>query len=625
MMNLFNPYLVFLFCILLVLLVIIAQVLFLNYRRAMLNFNIPLFKALIQENPNAILSLDENGRITRVNAATEQLFGLSFLEMAGGFFTDFVDSSHMLTVLTQLHSALKGKAAECKVISTRQNGRFLVLQLKFIPMVDRRLYGVYVVVEDYSEREQVFASLQETNERLESFFNSTVDAINITTVDSEVVYVNSAFEKMYGWTKDELIGAKLPIIPARLQEEEDRMRILLRQGKVVRNWETKFVRKDGSFVDVNVSVSPLRNFDGQITGFAAITRDETERKSMENRFKIIAEHSSDMIRLVSTDGLVQYASPAHHSLLGYDPDDLIGKPFFINIHPEDVAAVRASFEEMVAEPRTYMLEYRKLQKDGGEPIYIEAHCDPFFDEDGRLLQYVVVSRDVSERKKYEQKLEELAYVDSLTGVANRRAFYRLLGKAFNVARVADGVESETLPIHLKVSVAVGANQQFALLFLDLDRFKWVNDTMGHHVGDELLKQFIGRIQAVLPEEASLCRLGGDEFAVIYSWADSKEMTSAWNVERLDSKGPARRLAQKNNLDDLASGIIQSLQEQWSIDRHSFTTTCSIGISLFPEDGEDQKTLMTHADYALYQAKADGRNLFRYYHDVRGLCKGKSAF
>ncbi|MDR6121191.1 diguanylate cyclase (GGDEF)-like protein/PAS domain S-box-containing protein [Bacillus sp. SLBN-46] len=606
-MNLFNPYLVFLFCILLVLLVIIAQVLFLNYHRAMLHFNIPLFKSLIQENPNAILSLDENGRITKVNAATEKLFGYSFLEVAGKFFTELVDSSHMLTVLTQLHAALKGTASECKVQYTCQNGRVLVLRLKFIPMVNGGLFGVYVVVEDYSERELVSASLQETNERLESFFNSTVDAINITTLDSKVTYVNPAFEKMYGWTKEELIGARLPIIPARLREEEDRMRVALLHGKVIRNWETQFVRKDGSFIDVNVSVSPLRDADGQVTGFAAITRDETERKSMENRFKIIAEHSSDMIRLVTADGLVQYASPAHHSLLGYKPEVLIGKPFYINIHPEDVAAVRASFEEMVAEPRTYVLEYRKLQKDGGAPVYIEAHCDPYFDEDGRLLQYVVVSRDVSERKRYEQKLEELAFVDPLTGVANRRSFYKLLGAAFDVAR------------------AEFSKQRFALLFLDLDRFKWVNDTMGHHVGDELLKKFIGRVQAVLPEEASLCRLGGDEFAIIYSWADSKEMASAWNVARLDSKGPARKLAQKNKLDDLASGIIRSLQEQWSIDGHSFTTTCSIGISLFPEDGEDQKTLMTHADYALYQAKANGRNLFRYYHDVRGLCKGKSAF
>jgi PAS domain S-box-containing protein/diguanylate cyclase (GGDEF)-like protein len=607
MMNLFNPYLVLLFCILLVLLLIIAQVLFLNYRRAMLHFNIPLFKALIQDNPNAIISLDENGRISKVNAATEQLFGLSFLEMAGEFFTDFVDSSDMLTVLTQLHSALKGKAAECKVISTSKNGRVLVLKLKFIPMVDRRLYGVYVVVEDYSERELVSASLQETNERLESFFNGTVDAINITTVDSEVVYVNPAFEKMYGWTKDELNGTKLPIIPARLREEEDRMRISLRQGKVVRNWETKFVRKDGSFVDVNVSVSPLRDAAGQITGFAAITRDETERKSMENRFKIIAEHSSDMIRLVSTDGLVQYASPAHQSLLGYDPDVLMGKPFYINIHPEDVATVRASFEEMVAEPRTYVLEYRKLQKDGGEPIYIEAHCDPFFDEDGRLLQYVVVSRDVTERKRYEQKLEELAYVDPLTGVANRRSFYKLLGSAFDVAQ------------------AEFSNQRFALFFLDLDRFKWVNDTMGHDVGDELLKQFIGRVQAVLPEEASLCRLGGDEFAIIYSWCESEGADK--NVTLLDSKGRARKLAyrEKYKLDVLATRIIETLQNPWSIDGHSFTTTCSIGISLYSGDGEDQKMLMTHADYALYQAKADGRNLFRYYHDVRGLCKDRLRF
>ncbi|WP_413309848.1 PAS domain S-box protein [Bacillus sp. 1P10SD] len=475
------------------------------------------------------------------------------------------------------------------------------------------------------KRELVSATLQETNERLDSFFNSTVDAINITTVDSEVLYVNPAFEKMYGWTRDELIGRKLPIIPARLREEEDRMRVSLLHGKVVQNWETQFVRKDGSFLDVNVSVSPLRDADGRITGFAAITRDETERKSLENRFKIIAENSSDLIRLVSTDGLVQYASPAHESLLGYDPEELMGKPFDINIHPEDVAGVRASFEEMMAEPRTYVLEYRKLQKDGGAPVYIEAHCDPFFDEDGRLLQYVVVSRDVSERKRYEEKLEELAYVDTLTGVANRRAFYRLLGEAFNDAR-ADGTDLPRVGSGAvtRAGHAVPA-RRFALFFLDLDRFKWVNDTMGHDVGDELLKQFIARVQAVLPEDASLCRLGGDEFAIIYSWTESE--AAVGNVTQPDSKNRSLKLTyreNKNKIDELAGEIIQGLQDPWSIGDHTFTTTCSIGISLFPEEGEDQKTLMMHADYALYQAKAEGRNLYRYYGDGRGLGKGQSV-
>ncbi|WP_413305855.1 PAS domain-containing protein [Bacillus sp. 1P10SD] len=158
-MNFYNPYVVFLLCILLVLLAIVTQYLFLNYRREMLNFNIPLFKSLIQENSHAILSLDENGRITKVNPAAEQLFGYTYLELAGKFFTEIVETSNMLPVLTQLHSALKGRPSEYKVSCTCQTGRNLVLLLKFIPMVDRRLFGVYVVVEDYSEERARFGNV----------------------------------------------------------------------------------------------------------------------------------------------------------------------------------------------------------------------------------------------------------------------------------------------------------------------------------------------------------------------------------------------------------------------------------------------------------------------------------
>ncbi|MEH7440224.1 PAS domain S-box protein [Neobacillus drentensis] len=622
MMNDYNPYFVFLVGIFFLLLLILAHFLFLNHRRAMLNFNITLFQSFILQNPNAIISLDSNGRISRVNAATEKLFGYSQPELVGKFFTELIHSSSLETALPKLNSALKGKAATCKINTHDRYGGNLVLMLKFIPIIDHRLFGVYVVVEDYSEREKVATSLQESMEQLQCFFTSTVDAINITNVHSEVLYVNPAFEKMYGWTSSELVGAKLPIIPDELWKVESSMRQSLLQGDVIRNWETQLLRRDGSFIDVNVSISPLRDAEDRITGFVAITRDETERKSIENRYKIIAENSSDLIRLINKEGIVTYASPAHQSLLGYNPDELVGRPFHINIHPEDTERTLASFEEMVAEPKTYVMEYRKLQKDG-RPVYIEAHCDPFLDEDGKLSQYIVVSRDVSERKQYEQKLEELAYVDPLTGVANRRAFYKQLGEAIDVARGDIGVGGNLV----NTGHNAAATSRFALFFLDLDRFKWVNDTMGHDVGDELLKQFIERVQAVLPEEALLCRLGGDEFAIIYSWADS-EGPSARNVARLDSKGRVRNLAyvdKKSKIDHLATRVIDTLQAPWSIGCHSFTTTCSIGISLYPEAGEDQKTLMSHADYALYQAKADGRNLYRYYYDGCGMGKDRLRF
>jgi diguanylate cyclase (GGDEF)-like protein/PAS domain S-box-containing protein len=413
-------------------------------------------------------------------------------------------------------------------------------------------------------------SLQETTERLDSFFNNTADAINITNLAGELLYVNPSFERMYGWKSEEIMGKPLPIIPDDLKRIEKRNRELLLEGKSVQNWEAQFLHKKGKHVHVNVSISPLKHSDGTIYGFAAITRDETERKKIENNYKIIAEYSSSIIRLIDKKGIVQFASPSHKSVLGYAPDELVGRPYYINIHPEDRERTIQAFTDMLKNPQTTVMEYRKKHRNG-HALYIEAHCTPYFNEENQLQQYIVVSRDITENKRYEQRLEELAYSDPLTGTGNRRYFYKLLAQAFQ--------ESNKYKC------------QFAILMLDCDRFKWVNDTMGHDVGDELLQHFVSRIKNILPQTASICRLGGDEFAIILP-----DITT------------------KAEINDVAMHIVNTMQKPWTIQNQHFVTTCSIGISTYPLDGENQKELLSNADHALYQAKADDGNSFKFFSD-----------
>jgi diguanylate cyclase (GGDEF)-like protein/PAS domain S-box-containing protein len=420
--------------------------------------------------------------------------------------------------------------------------------------------------------QDIETSLQETTERLESFFNNTADAINITNLAGELIYVNPSFENMYGWRSEEIMGKPLPIIPDDLKSVEKRNRELLLEGKSVRNWEAQFLHKKGKHVHVNVSISPLKHSDGTIYGFAAITRDETERKKIENNYKIIAENSSSIIRLIDKKGIVQFASPSHKSVLGYAPDELVGKPYYINIHPEDREKTIQAFTDMIKNPQTTVMEYRKKHRNG-HALYIEAHCTPYFNNENQLQQYIVVSRDITENKRYEQKLEELAYSDPLTGTGNRRHFYKLLAQAFQESTKSKG--------------------QFAILMLDCDRFKWVNDTMGHDVGDEFLQHFVRRIKEMLPQTASICRLGGDEFAIILP-----------------------DITMKEEINDVAMQIIDTMQKPWIIQDQHFVTTCSIGISTYPLDGENQKELLSNADQALYQAKADGGNSFRFFSDER---------
>lgn len=422
---------------------------------------------------------------------------------------------------------------------------------------------------------KIKASLNQRNEQLQSFFNHTTDAINITDTNGNILYINKAFENMFGWKRDEILGKPLPIIPEHLNEDEKQNRQALLTGKPISNWQAQFIRKDGFYIDVNVTVSPLINQDGVIEGFAGVTRDESKLKlaekklkEEEEKFRIIAENSSDLIRLIDINGIIQYASPSHLSLLGYDSDDIIGNHFTKNIHPEDDERVSQFFDDMIHEPQTAIIEYRKKHRDGYY-LCMEAHCAPSFDESGNLCHLIAVLRDISERKEYEKKLKELAFYDPLTGAANRRMLQRKLLEAIECSKKE--------------------NTLFAVLILDCDRFKWVNDTMGHDVGDKMLKEFAVRVKSVIRSTDILCRHGGDEFTVILS-----------EVHSIDE------------ITLIAKRILGELQKEWFIEGHRFVATSSIGISVYPTDGEDRHSLLTHADHALYQAKESGRNSFQYY-------------
>jgi diguanylate cyclase (GGDEF)-like protein/PAS domain S-box-containing protein len=431
-----------------------------------------------------------------------------------------------------------------------------------------------------SKQNQSFQSgilLERDNNMLNSFLNATKDAVNITDLDGTVIYMNSAFEKMYGWTLEELLGQPLPIIPESLKEEEQEQKRALLNGKSFSSIESRYLRKDGSFIDVNVTLTPIRDAEQNITAFAAITRDESYRKQaelelreQEAKYRLIAENSYDLIRLIDADGNVLYASPSHKTLLGFEPEELEGNPFDLYIHHEDIPKVREEFYQNNAAPEPMMMVYRKMCKNR-RYIWVEAHTSPVLDEEGQLSHYIVVSRDVTEKREQRKKLEYFAYYDSLTGVPNRRFFQNQLDKALLEAN--------------------DYNTKVALLYLDCDRFKWVNDSMGHDVGDELLKLFVKRIEKKIRPNDIVGRLGGDEFVVLLS--------------RIESKAEIAKIAED---------LIHSLEQPWLIQEHEFITTSSIGISVFPTMATNGQKLLSQADQALYRAKESGRNTFRFFNE-----------
>ncbi|TKC15342.1 bifunctional diguanylate cyclase/phosphodiesterase [Robertmurraya kyonggiensis] len=541
-------------------------------------FSIASFNSLIQHDPDAIFILNRDGIIIDGNISIEKVFGYTLDEVKERSFLFLLEHKFHTLFSLRFGQAIIGSPKESQVVGFHKDGSRIILSLKCTPLLEKeKSLGAFVVVQDITEQEQVRATLYKTNEKLTCFLNNTADAINITNLNSEVIFINPSFEKMFGWSEDELLGKPLPIIPLDTKEVEKEKRQSLLKGDSINNWEEKFIRKDGSRIYVNTSISALKDEHGNIEGFASITRDISERKdaeqkllSSEEKYRLIAENSSDLIRIVDKSGQVLYASPSHKALLGYSPEEIVGRPFQIDVHPEDVPRLLKEYEVMKKIPKPTTMVYRRQHKDG-HYIDIEACCSPFLSDNHELSHYIVVIRDISERKQYEKKLRNLAYHDSLTKVRNRRYFHDQL-----VHTLHDSEKN---------------NKKFALLYLDCDRFKWVNDTMGHDIGDELLKQFVTRVTEVIPSSNSIYRLGGDEFAVILLDTQSKEQIAA-----------------------IAERINWELQRPWVIDEHRFVTTSSIGISIYPYHGQNKSTLISHADQALYQAKQAGRNSYKFFTD-----------
>ena len=287
---------------------------------------------------------------------------------------------------------------------------------------------------------------------------------------------------------------------------------------------------------------------------------EALRRS-EERYRAIVQYAPDLVAIVAADGVARYASPAHHRLLGYPAPEVEGTNLFDLLHPEDRALLRAALGAAGLRPDlapedSPAAAFRLRHADGSWRT-VDARVTNRLD-DPAVRGFILVGRDITVRAEMEAALQHQALHDALTGLPNRTLLHDRLGQALLAAR-RDG-------------------HPLALLLLDLDRFKEVNDTFGHHVGDALLVEAAARVQGVLRASDTVARLGGDEFAAL--------------LPGDDAAGAARA----------ARAILAALDAPTTVEDHALQLGGSIGIALSPAHGADAATLLRRADIAMYVAK-----------------------
>ena len=421
--------------------------------------------------------------------------------------------------------------------------------------------------------------IERGNARFRTTFNQAAVSIVLSAPDGHILDANDALCKGLGYTRAELNGITFrdivhPDDVAMIAEERRK----LEAGEAeISTQEMRFVKKGGDVGSATRSTSAVRGPDGKVEYFVSMYRDITEHKravedlaESRERFRQMAENIRDVFFLQDIDGhRVHYVSPGYQEIWGRSCESLYAAPWSWAdaIHPDDRAH---ALETFTAGMKTGMFEdeYRIVRPDR-TLRWIRVRGFPIRNDAGVLYRIAGIAQDISQHREMQQQLVRQAHYDALTGLPNRTLCFDRLQQVLGRARRKNWIAS--------------------FLFVDLDRFKNVNDTLGHLAGDQLLREVAARLQQCVREEDTVARLGGDEFGVILS-----ELTRA---------DDASVVAQK---------LIDALAKPFDLGGCEAFVTASVGIASFPRDSEDPEALVKNADAAMFRAKLIGRNNFQFY-------------
>ncbi|TAN48993.1 MAG: EAL domain-containing protein [Methylococcaceae bacterium] len=431
------------------------------------------------------------------------------------------------------------------------------------------------IVQNITERKETEIALSERRQLLSVIIDSALDAVVQMNAAGLISGWNNRAETIFGWTQQEAVGLTMhaTIIPHRYREahvQAIKHYLATGEGRILNTRiELYALHRDGHEFPVELSVAPIVR-GGEIS-FSAFIRDITERKRAEESMQLAAlvyQNTSEAIVVTDAEGSIIDINPAFTQTTGYVQHEVLGKnPRILSSGHHDRAFYQAMWQSITA-TGYWQGEIWNRRKNG--EIYVEwLTINTIFNADDSVHRRVGLFTDITQNKQSEEIIWQQANFDALTGLPNRRMFHDCLEREIKKARQA--------------------GLSLALLFFDLDRFKEINEVLGHGLGDGLLKKVAQRLTGSVREIDTVARLGGDEFAVILG-----------------------ELEHMGNLDHIAEAILQQLTEPFSLENQAVYVSASMGITLYPQDAIAMDALLRNAEQAMYVAKAQGRNRHSYF-------------
>ncbi len=399
------------------------------------------------------------------------------------------------------------------------------------------------------------------------------NSIVLTDANKKILYVNENFETNSGYLKDELLGENPKILSSGLNDESTYKNLNQKLSNGER-WEGEFVnkKKDGTLYYEKASIVPIF-INEKIENYLAIKLNVTEYIQQREELiesSIVFENTEEGILITDEKQRITSSNKAFEKIFGYKKKELLGKkPSFLKSFKHDKFFYKKMWLS-IKDTGCWKGKIYDKSKDGSIiPTWLSITAVK--DKKGKTIKYISMHTNLQEIMQSQEKADYLAYHDSLTDLPNR-------------------IKLEEHLDHV-ISVANRDNLTMSILFIDLDRFKIINDTLGHQVGDVLLQNVSKRIKRVLRDTDMVARMGGDEFIVV--------------LETARDKKSAAYVCQK---------ILDTIKEPIKIGEHSLNTSASIGIAMFPDNGNNITTLIKNADTAMYHAKNLGKNNFQYYNE-----------
>ncbi len=537
-------------------------------------------EAILASQDDVVLLYDPEMNVRRANPSFMSNYGFDPLGLNVGDIIQrvscrYLDGQPLVLSEQPTPRALHGEKVKSVVYYvTRADGTTGIVETSSRPMlVGGEIVGTVTVWHDITDLKHAEEELGRSAAEIEDLYNHAPCGYHSLDKEGVFVRINETELAWLGYARDEVIG-KLKwqdvITPASLQTFRENFPQFMKQGHI-HDLEFEIIRKDGSTFLGLVNASAIFDANGNYLMSRSTVFDITERKKAEEALKLasmVYENSSEAILVTDALNRIVAVNPAFERTTGYSLDEVSGKnPRIFKSGRHGVDFYRAMWQALKTEGHWHGEVWDK-RKDGDEHAKLLT-INVIKDDKGEVFRHVALFSDITERKAFEELVWRQANFDPLTKLPNRRMFH-------------DRLEQEAKKAHR-------TGQSMALLLIDLDRFKEVNDSLGHDMGDLLLIETAKRIGDCVRESDTVARLGGDEFIVILS-----ELDDPTNVERI------------------AQNIINKLTASFKLGPEKAFISASIGISLYPNDTTRLDDLFKNADQAMYVAKNEGRNRFSYF-------------